>query len=197
MLKVGMRELCDENDAGSPGAFFIAHHVRLAGYDIDYPAKTNTHYDIELLSIHHSSDFPRLLDLPKIAPLRLIGGHPMQNNPLPVIRFCDAVFIGEGETAIKTALRNIEAHGIDALHGEPGWIVSKFWKQGDKIPATVIEKTLPEENPAYLNHAGTKSAAWYIEIARGCPYKCLYCELGIALNTERIALTISAKLLMR
>ncbi|GHU09946.1 hypothetical protein FACS1894151_08770 [Spirochaetia bacterium] len=178
MLKIGMRELCDRNDTGSPGAYYIAHHVYLAGYIIDYPAKNNTEYDIELLSIHHCTDFLRLLDLPKIAPMRIIGGHPMQNNPLPVIPFCDAVLKGEGETAIKAGLKIIEKKGIEGLHDEPGWIVSKYWKHGDKLPETVIEKELPEENPPYLNHAGTKSAAWYIEIARGCPFACAYCELG-------------------
>jgi radical SAM superfamily enzyme YgiQ (UPF0313 family) len=173
-----MRELCDINDSGSPGAYFIAHHVRMAGHSIDYPAIHNKKYDIELLSIHHSSDFLRLIDLPKIAPIRLIGGHPMQNNPLPVIPYCDAVFVGEGETAIKEALAKIENNRLSALAGLSGWIVSKEWEQGNKIPYPVIEKELPDTNPVYLNHAKTKSAAWYIEIARGCPYKCLYCELG-------------------
>ena len=177
MLKIGMREVCAPADTGSPGAFFIAYHVRLAGYDIDFPAKEKTDYDIELLSIHHVSDYLRLITLPKIAPIRLIGGHPMQNNPRPVIPYGDAVFIGEGETAIKSALKNIEKNGIESLKNEPGWILSKSWKPENKIPETIIEKVLPE-NPAYLNYAGTRSAAWYIEIARGCPFKCSYCELG-------------------
>ncbi len=172
-----MRELCDQQDTGSPGAFFIAHHIKLAGYNIDYPAVMGVKYDIELLSIHHSSDFLLLIDLPKIAPIRIIGGHPMQNNPLPVIPFCDAVFIGEGETAIKEGIKKIEKGGVSSLYGIDGWIVSKEWKHGYTVPDTVIEKELPDENPPYLNHSGA-SASWYIEIARGCPFKCAYCELG-------------------
>jgi radical SAM superfamily enzyme YgiQ (UPF0313 family) len=86
--------------------------------------------------------------------------------------------VGEGETAIKEALRKIEKGEISSLAGLPGWIVSKDWKSGNKTPSPVIEKELPETNPVYLNHSRTRSAAWYIEIARGCPYKCLYCELG-------------------
>lgn len=36
---------------------------------------------------------------------------------------------------------------------------------------------LPDNAP-YLNRTGTLRARWYIEIARGCPFKCTYCEMG-------------------
>jgi hypothetical protein len=183
-MKVCMVEACEEEEKGSIGAFYVCHHAAIAGYPVDRLETTADGYDVELVSVHHCSDFPLLAALPKRARWRIVGGHPMQNNPRPVIPYADAVFIGEAESHIGPALAAVEAHGIDGLSGRPGWIVSKDWQMGDKLPSTQIEKPLPV-NPPYLNRPGTKSAAWYVEIARGCPFSCAYCDLGHSTSYRR------------
>lgn len=189
-MKINLIEPCSKDRKGSIGAFYVKHHAEKVGYTIDYLNSTKKDYDIEMISLHHCLDFLNLAKLPKRAKLRLIGGHPMQNNPRPIISYADAVFIGEGENLIGISLKQIEENGIDGLKNIPGWIISKNWKYGDKIPETVICDPLPD-NPPYLNRPETLSRAWYVEIARGCPFNCYYCELGYSTkfriyNSEKI-----------
>ena len=173
-----MVEACKKQDKGSIGAFYVRHHAKLAGYDVDLLDNTADGYDVELISIHHANNFYDLANMKKRAKWRIVGGHPMQNNPLPAIPLADVICIGEGESWIKNALRIIdETKDIQGLSVLPGTIICKDWKPNDKIPKPNIENPLPD-NPPYLNYENTGSKAWYIEMARGCPYGCYYCELG-------------------
>lgn len=171
-------EACPDEDAGSIGPFYVAHHARLAGHTVDILRNTKSGYDVELISVHHCDNFPNLAALPKRARWRIVGGHVMQNNPRPAIPYADAVCIGEAETWIKNALNILEKErNIEALAQLPGTIISSQWRAGDTLPMPNFERPLPQ-NPPYLNRPGTRSAAWYVEIARGCPFNCAYCELG-------------------
>lgn len=177
-LKVCMVEACQDPDVGSIGAWFVAEHARRAGYDVDVLREPAEGYDVELISAHHCTDFLRLAAMPKRAKWRIVGGHPMQNNPRPVIPFTDAICVGEGESWIEAALPLLERTGdIEALAELPGTIISSLWTRGDPVPPANVERPLPDNGP-YLNRPGTRTAAWYIEIARGCPFSCAYCELG-------------------
>lgn len=177
-LKICMVEACKKQDKGSIGAFYVRHHAEQAGFQVDVKDAPAAGYDVELMSVHHCSDFPRLAAMPQRAPIRIVGGHPMQNNPRPVIPYADVVCVGEGERWIGDALRRLEyGGGAEELSGITGTIVSSMWHPGAPVPKPNIERPLPY-NPPYLNRPGTRSAAWYIEMARGCPYRCEFCELG-------------------
>ena len=186
MLKICIIEACRDQDVGSIGPFYIAESLQSIGYQVDVLRNTKSGYDIELISVHHCTDFPLLAMMKKRAKVRIIGGHPMQNNPRPVIPLGDIICIGEGETWIKNAVKILDENNldIDSMSSFHGTIISKNWINGSKIPETNIEKPLPD-NPPYLNRPGTRSAAWYLEIARGCPYKCYYCELGHSTQYRR------------
>lgn len=173
-----MIEACDNSDAGSIGAWYVAERARAASHTVDILRQPRRGYDVELISVHHCTDFPRLAMMPKSARHRLVGGHPMANNPRPAIPFADALCVGEGETWISEALTRLERYDdVTALADLPGTILPTRWERGQPIPAPNVERPLPD-NPPYLNRPGTRSAAWYVEIARGCPYGCHYCELG-------------------
>lgn len=179
MLKICMVEACGDSSSGSIGPFYIVESLRSIGYSIDILKKPKQGYDVELISVHHCSDFLLLAKMKKKAKIRIIGGHPMQNNPRPVIPLGDVICVGEGESWIKSAIQRLDESDLDieSLVGLPGTIISKDWVDGSLIPTANIEDPLPD-NPPYLNRPGTRSAAWYLEIARGCPFKCHYCELG-------------------
>jgi radical SAM superfamily enzyme YgiQ (UPF0313 family) len=177
-MKVAMIEACEESDQGSIGAWYVAERARRAGHEVDFLRKPKRGYDVELISVHHCTDFPRLAFMEKAARHRIVGGHPMANNPRPIIPFADAVCIGEGETWIGEALARLQQYDdIKTLQDLPGTIISDSWKAGTPIPISNVERPLPD-NPPYLNRPNTRSAAWYVEIARGCPYRCAFCELG-------------------
>lgn len=178
-MKCSFVEACaSDADAGSIGAFFVMHHARIAGHEIVESRHTIDGCDIELISVHHSSDLESLARMPKKAPIRIVGGHAMQANARPAIPFADVVFIGEAEERIGIMLDALQSTGtVDSLRGMPGVVVTKDHVAGGDLPGAVHCKPLPN-NPPYLNRPDTRSAAWYIEIARGCPFSCNYCELG-------------------
>lgn len=180
MLKIAAIEVCEDDSVGSIGFYFVISALRRNGFIVDVMRNTKEGYDIELLSVHHCSNFLLLPNLKQRSSIRIIGGHPMQNNPRPVIRYCDAVFIGEGEVQIIRAMSMIAAGKTieDVCNTNIGWVLSKSHNDGDVLPPANIERELPVDNPVYLNFEGTNSASWYIEAARGCPFKCAYCELG-------------------
>jgi len=176
-MRVCLIEACSDQDAGSIGAWYVAEHARQAGYQVDILRRPRTGYDVELVSVHHCTDFPKLARMPKYARHRIVGGHPMANNPRPVIPFADVVCIGEAETWIRQALPLLEQYDdVNALGDLPGTVISEKWDMGSVSPSPNVERPLPD-NPPYLNHTGRRRA-WYVEIARGCPYKCSFCELG-------------------
>lgn len=184
-MKICMVEVCEDEDVGSIGAYFVAHHVRSLGHTVDMLRDTADGYDIELISVHHSTDFERLARLKKRAKHRIIGGHVMQNNPRPAIPFADVICIGEGETWIKQAVTLLEKYdNVDCLKELKGTIISKYFIAGDPIPPMNQERPLPI-NPPYLNRQNRRDQSWYIEIARGCPYRCHYCELGHSSSYRR------------
>jgi len=188
MLNCCIIEPARRSDCGSTGAFLVANAARKAGHNVDainYDSDA-TDYDVEMLSIHHSSDYPRLLKTKKHGKIRIIGGHITYNNPRPVIPYADYICMGDGEEWIKEALAQIEGTGKISL---PKSIDSSQWINGSELPERNYLAKL--EPTAYLNRAGTRSAAWYIETARGCVFNCEYCELGNSMpyrfaNTEKI-----------
>jgi len=162
---------------GSIGCYYIMYYARQAGFEIDYEPE-NCDYDVELISVHHFTDLYRLAELPRKGKIRILGGHPTVANPIPFIQYADVVFRGEGEEWIVEALtrlkKNLDAKELQDLHGT---IICKDFK--GILPESVHLRKLPEL-PLYLNESHEEGHAtnYYIEMARGCPHKCNYCELG-------------------
>lgn len=175
-----MIEPAGDKEEGSIGAFYIVEKLLRMGHKVDIiqPDTPRYHYDVELVSVHHPEDYPRLQATPKHGKIRLGGGHVTYNNPRPIIPLVDALCLGDGETWIENAANLLEKDfSALALKDLSGTIVSELWLKGAPLPVRNFEKPLPA-NPPYLNRPNTLSAAWYIEVARGCPYSCHYCELG-------------------
>ena len=183
-LRICMTEPTEPESFGSMGCQYVLNAARGAGYHVDYlrpEDKGNPPYDVELISLHHCTDFPRFKVLPRRAPMRLVGGHPSVNNIRPAIPFGDVFCIGEGEDWIVQALDRIGsgAKGAD-LADLPGTVIRERHEYGAPIPTGNTVKPLPM-HPPYLNRAGKGHArVWYLEMARGCPFDCHYCELGWA-----------------
>jgi len=177
-LRVTMTEACDPEDKGSMGARYVMNAAAEAGFPVTYDEDGTVPADVQLVSVHHCTDWPKLAKIPKSAPIRIAGGHVTTNNVRPGIPFADWWCIGEGEEWVKHALRRVSNDAC--LSGLPGTIHSKSWENGAPIPPQNTIDPLPK-HPPYLNRDGDGHArVWYIELARGCPFQCKYCELGWA-----------------
>jgi len=176
-LRISMREVCDEEDAGSIGCHYVVRSAVEAGWDI--AIGPGGECDVELLSVHHCSNYPEVARLSKKGKVRIIGGHAVGVNPRPVIPFADVVMVGEAETWIRKALYLLSKDlRPEALKNLPGTIICSDWEYGQALPTPGLEWPLPK-NPAYLNKAAKGHyPTWYLEMARGCPFHCHYCELG-------------------
>lgn len=180
-LVITMVECCKEADKGSMGARYIMNSCKEAGFDVQYDHDGTIPCDVQLVSVHHCSNWPQLADLPDSGKVRIAGGHVSTNNVRPGIPFADAWCIGEGEEWIKHALLRL-SNKLDAevVRDLPGTIISADWVNGSVIPATNTVLPLPR-HPPYLNPAEDgHRETWYIELSRGCPFQCKYCELGWA-----------------
>jgi len=135
----------------SIGAWYVKQGLERQGHVVDVQEYPIPGYDGELFSVHHVTSFKQVVNTPKVSPVRVIGGHALYSNHKPLIPFADYFCFGEWDNG--------------------------FEKFSDITNESRTLETLPLLRP-YLNHEGTNSKAWYIEIARGCPYKCAYCELG-------------------
>lgn len=176
-MNICMVEPANKTDTGSIGAYFVADAARKAGHTVDVIEYNSSiqRYDVELVSLHHPSDYINFADMSKHGRIRVVGGHITYNNPRPVIPFADYMCMGDGEKWIVEFLNCLEA-GCAPEDTVPGTLNCSKHVSGSSLPQLRYEKKLC--NSPYLNRAGTKSAAWYIEIARGCPFSCAYCELG-------------------
>lgn len=178
-IRVTITEATDRENRGSMGAHYVREAARWAGFNVEYEEiESRGLADVELVSVHHCMDWPRLARLPRTSPIRLAGGHPTTNNIRPGVRFADAWCVGEGETWIAHALRRLNnGGGIGSLRELPGTVIGT----GDRIlPPANTEASVPR-HPPYLNRdIEGHSRVWYLELSRGCPFACDYCELGWA-----------------
>lgn len=159
----------------SIGAFFVKSALERAGHRVTIQDAPKDGFDCEMFSVHHVTDFRAVVSLPKKSPLRICGGHALYTNPRPLIPFSDYLFLGEWDSGLSK---------ISECLYHPSVIDCRRWKVGQPITSARVETTLPPLIP-YLNHDETNSIAYYLEIARGCPFACHYCELGHSVPYRR------------
>lgn len=181
-LNVCLVEPSEPENVGSMGSEYIINSLRADGYHVDrvaWDAPVGKTYDVELVSVHHCTDFPRLAKSPRRGKIRIAGGHPSTNNWRPAIKYADAHCIGDGEIWVRDAFRMLsEGASVDELSVLPGTIITSRWEKGAPIPHKNLVVPIPK-HPPYLNRSGEGHArVWYLEMSRGCPFKCHYCELG-------------------
>lgn len=190
-MKVCLIEAVEKpEDAGSIGVYFIEQAVKRAGHTVERIAWDCPRYcyDVELISVHHPANYAILPRIPRHARIRIIGGHVTYTNPRPIIPLCDAVCLGDGEAWIVEVLAKIDRDRqyLETIDRIDGGIVTRTWQRGAAIPPLNFLTPLPTTNPPYLNNRGELNAAWYLEISRGCPYRCAYCEIGHAMPCRHV-----------
>jgi len=151
-VKISLIEACSDDDVGSIGAWYVAERARRAGHTVEMLRHPKRGFDVELVSLHHCDDFPKLAHMPKCAPIRIVGGHPMANNPRPAIPFADAICVGEGESWISEALTRKErlcvhagAHNVNLIHGGALFFFGAFMPPGRFEPRHAVIRRICDD----------------------------------------------------
>ncbi|MCX8027353.1 MAG: TIGR03936 family radical SAM-associated protein [Thermodesulfovibrionales bacterium] len=156
------------------------------GFSLQYELSFTTL--LEMLSL---SDIPiesvQRIDSRNNYPIVVAGG-PCAQNPLPLMPFIDCFFIGESEetiiefVAIVKALKGskridilrevskIEGIYVPLIHGKDKTIKRRFVRDIDKSPFPT-RPVVP-----YMSIVHDRIA---IEISRGCPNGCRFCQAGV------------------
>lgn len=85
----------------------------------------------------------------------------------------DLLIRGEGEATF--------AHLLETLQdgGDPGQVAGLSWRRGEEVvvnPERALIQDLDDlPIPAFEAYARTASAALYLDVGRGCPFKCRFC----------------------
>lgn len=132
-------------------------------------------FDILLVSLYwweNIYDFVRFLlsagiDPEKKRPILIAGGLACL-NPWPIIPFCHAVVLGDGETAIVALVNAAKKRDFDSINGMPGVVTAENAGRPNKILFAG-----PLSPFSYVESRTNKTAR--IEIARGCKAKCPFC----------------------
>ncbi|NMB78511.1 MAG: TIGR04013 family B12-binding domain/radical SAM domain-containing protein [Methanomicrobiales archaeon] len=122
---------------------------------VDEPSGQVTCYSLNSLNASHYRDEIAAADC-----LTIVGGPHATACPEEVAEFADYVVIGEGEFSLPRLLRDIASGGEGRIPG----VLTGNWHQ----PADTC--VLLDRYPAFSEMKG------YIEISRGCPFACGYCQ---------------------
>ncbi len=170
-------------ETGTPLKEFDALFITLP-YEMTF---TNVLYILDMGGV------PLLWKDRKEGPIVVAGG-PSASNPMPVCKFMDGIFIGDGEESILDICDSlIEAKQANASNSEKrkalslisGMYVPEF--PANKVQRRVYKsfaKSVPPLRPVVPNVQATHNRA-AIEIFRGCIRGCRFCNAGFYYRPKR------------
>jgi B12-binding domain/radical SAM domain protein len=122
---------------------------------VDKPADDVTCYSLN--SVNESQYRAEISDSESVT---IVGGPHASACPREVAEYADFVIIGEGEFTLPRLLSQIERGGDEKI---PGVATARFCKPADSC-------VLLDAYPAFSKKKG------FVEITRGCPHSCGYCQ---------------------
>ncbi|NLL09786.1 MAG: TIGR04013 family B12-binding domain/radical SAM domain-containing protein [Methanomicrobiales archaeon] len=128
-----------------------------AGYNLDFV--NGPENDITLYSLNSITGPSLFQEIRSADVITIVGGPHACARWDELTSIADYVVVGEGEFTLPRLLRCIE----DDLPLPPGVATSTSFQAAD-------HSVLLDGNPSFSEHKG------YIEISRGCPFGCTYCQ---------------------
>ncbi|NUT53721.1 MAG: B12-binding domain-containing radical SAM protein, partial [Saccharothrix sp.] len=127
-------------------------------------------------SLHHTVTTARLVKQRSPGTVVCLGGpasSPIAERLLERFAFIDLVVRGEGELTFTEVLRRL------GDRRSPAGIEGLTWRDGDRIVANPDRQVMPELDtlpiPAFDAHGMDPEAPVYLDVGRGCPFRCHFC----------------------
>jgi|GEM_PF-293361 len=127
-------------------------------------------------SLHHTVTMARLVKERSPRTLVCLGGpasSPISELMLQRFPFIDMVIRGEGELTFAETLQHLTSSS------PPADVQGLTWRADDKIICNPGRKVLPELDdlpiPEFDAYGMDPDAALYMDVGRGCPFKCHFC----------------------
>ncbi len=164
----------------------IRPHTVLRTLESDYRL---SEMDVIAFSVAFELDYvniPRMLRLGGVepfteqrhGPLVLAGGATVSYNPEPIAPFLDVAVIGEAEEVLESLVNALHGASEEAVHTAlaalPGIYLPADGAQPTARLAVCDLDAVPIYNQIFTEHTEFGNMA-LVEIARGCPYGCLFC----------------------
>ena len=128
-------------------------------------------------SLHHTVTMARLLKQRSPETLVCLGGpasSPISELMLERFPFIDMVIRGEGELTFTETLRHL------GDRRPPAGVEGLTWRADEKIVSNPDRRVLPELDdlpiPEFEAFGMDPDAALYLDVGRGCPFKCHFCS---------------------
>jgi len=126
-------------------------------------------FDVALFSLQYEMDYFKAVEILKksgFKGLKIAGGPCVMENPLPLMDYFDAFFIGEVEGYVEELIR---ARTPEELSGIPG----VFTGREDKVRR--VYSRLDRHMDRQIIGEGAYGRCFLLEIGRGCVRKCRFC----------------------
>jgi radical SAM family uncharacterized protein/radical SAM-linked protein len=163
-------------------------------------------FDLVGFSLQHELCYTTVLDMIDLAgiPLRtedrlmsseplpiIIAGGPSTVNPAPMSPFIDAFLVGDGEEAIVELLEKVRRMKSDGLRSRENMLRAISEIEGFYVPhihdeSVIIKRRFvadldaaPFPEKQIVPYAAIVHDRVNVEIARGCPMGCRFCQAGI------------------
>ena len=159
--------------------------------------------DLLFFYISSEDDYLRVLEMMQLAdiklraskrkskwPLVIAGGTTVTANPLPLSEFVDAFVIGETEPSIGPVLDTIKSLGAQGaskkkllwrLAGLPGMYIPSIHEIPGKV-RSIMRQWAGSDGMGMTTYIHSpqciRSDTRMLEISRGCPFNCKFCQPG-------------------
>ena len=128
-----------------------------------------SNFDVALFSLQYEMDYFKAVEILKksgFKGLKIAGGPCVMENPLPLMDYFDAFFIGEVEGYVEELIR---ARTPEELSGIPG----VFTGREDKVRR--VYSRLDRHMDRQIIGEGAYGRCFLLEIGRGCVRRCRFC----------------------